>query len=81
MTPGAMRIVGAPWVGITAAIGVVALDQASKWWILEHVMRPPRVIELTGFFKDVEHSADRVVDDLDVAKVLRSKLAPTRFLA
>ena len=50
MTPGEMRIVGAPWVGITAAIGVVALDQASKWWILEHVMRPPRVIELTGFF-------------------------------
>lgn len=45
-----MRIVGAPRVGIAAAIGVMALDQASKWWILEHVMRPPRVIELTGFF-------------------------------
>ena len=45
-----MRTTGAPWVGIVAAIGVVALDQASKWWILEHVMRPPRVIELTGFF-------------------------------
>ena len=29
---------------------MVILDQASKWWILEHVMRPPRVIELTGFF-------------------------------
>jgi hypothetical protein len=43
--------------------------------------RNDRVVELTGFFKDVEHSADRVVDDLDVAKVLRSKLAPTRFLA
>ena len=36
-------------MGIAAAIGVMALDQASKWWILEHVMRPPKVIELTGF--------------------------------
>ena len=50
MTPGEIRIVRAPWVGISAAVGVIALDQASKWWILEQVMRPPRVIELTSFF-------------------------------
>jgi signal peptidase II len=50
MTPGAMRTGGATKVGIVAAILVVALDQTTKWWILEHVMRPPRVIELTGFF-------------------------------
>lgn len=29
---------------------VVLLDQASKYIILEQVMRPPRVIEVTGFF-------------------------------
>ncbi|MDP6785780.1 MAG: signal peptidase II [Rhodospirillales bacterium] len=50
MTRGAMRADGAAKVGIAVAILVVALDQASKWWMLEHVMRPPRVIELTGFF-------------------------------
>jgi len=26
------------------------LDQATKWWILNHVMYPPRVIPVTGFF-------------------------------
>ena len=26
------------------------LDQATKWWILNHVMEPPRVIPVTGFF-------------------------------
>ena len=50
MTLGAMRTGGASKVGILTAILVVALDQVSKWWMLEHVMRPPRVIELTGFF-------------------------------
>ena len=50
MSTGAKRTPGARWLGIAAAIGVVALDLASKWWVLEHVMRPPRVIELTGFF-------------------------------
>jgi signal peptidase II len=29
---------------------VLLLDQASKWMILEEVMRPPRVIEVSGFF-------------------------------
>ncbi|HJO97621.1 MAG: signal peptidase II [Rhodospirillales bacterium] len=50
MTPDATRTGSAPRVGIAAATLVVALDQASKWWMLDHVMRPPRVIELTGFF-------------------------------
>ena len=26
------------------------LDQATKWWILNHVMDPPQVIPVTGFF-------------------------------
>ena len=29
---------------------VLLLDQLSKWWIVDIVMRPPRVIEITGFF-------------------------------
>lgn len=29
------------------------LDQATKWWILEHVMKPPRAIEITSFFNVV----------------------------
>ena len=26
------------------------LDQATKWWVLNHVMNPPQVIPVTGFF-------------------------------
>ena len=29
---------------------IIVLDQASKWLILQVVMQPPRVIEITGFF-------------------------------
>lgn len=29
------------------------LDQVTKWWILEHVMTPPRTIEITPFFNVV----------------------------
>ena len=29
---------------------VLGLDQGTKWWILEIVMQPPRVIPLTSFF-------------------------------
>ncbi|KAF0113304.1 MAG: lspA, partial [Rhodospirillaceae bacterium] len=32
---------------------VLVLDQASKGWILVHVMVPPRVIEITPFFNVV----------------------------
>jgi signal peptidase II len=34
--------------GIAAA--VVCLDQLTKWWIVETVMKPPRAIEITPFF-------------------------------
>ncbi len=36
--------------GIGLAALVMALDQASKWWVVEVVMSPPRVIEITPFF-------------------------------
>jgi len=37
-------------LGITLALAVLVLDQASKWWILHQVMQPPRAIEVTSFF-------------------------------
>lgn len=37
-------------IGLWVASAVVLLDQASKAWILERVMLPPRVIEVTSFF-------------------------------
>ena len=37
-------------LGVAAALVVIVLDQLSKWWILDIVMRPPRAIEITPFF-------------------------------
>lgn len=37
-------------LGSLIALVIILVDQATKWWILEHVMRPPRVIPLTDFF-------------------------------
>ena len=36
--------------GGLAAAAIIALDQATKWWILSDVMSPPRRIPVTGFF-------------------------------
>ncbi len=45
-----MRLSPMFWPGVAVALVVAALDQASKWWILEVVMQPPRVIEITPYF-------------------------------
>ena len=38
-------------LGLIVAAAVVALDQLSKWWILDRVMQPiPHVVEVTPFF-------------------------------
>ncbi len=37
-------------LGLAIAVGVLALDQLTKWWILSVVMQPPRLIEVTPFF-------------------------------
>ena len=37
--------------GLVVAAIAMALDQLSKWWIITEVMSPPRVIEVTSFFK------------------------------
>ena len=36
--------------GLAVSVAVLAVDQLTKWWIVFHVMRPPRVIEVTPFF-------------------------------
>ncbi|GAB6052746.1 signal peptidase II [Magnetospira thiophila] len=36
--------------GLPLALLVLVLDQFSKWWIIERVMVPPRMIEVTSFF-------------------------------
>lgn len=36
--------------GLALSAITLILDQLSKWVILAHVMDPPRVIEVTGFF-------------------------------
>jgi signal peptidase II len=35
--------------GITAVFTCLS-DQATKWWVLESIMQPPRVIPVTSFF-------------------------------
>jgi signal peptidase II len=46
------RFLPAPILKVTLglAVLVIGLDQLSKWLILTQVMRPPRIIEVTGFF-------------------------------
>ena len=36
--------------GLGLALAIVVVDQISKWWIVERVMQPPRVIPITPFF-------------------------------
>ena len=36
--------------GLGIALIVFGLDQVTKYWILEHVMQPPQVLEVTPFF-------------------------------
>lgn len=37
-------------LGLLISLSWLILDQATKWWILEHVLAPPTVIPVTGFF-------------------------------
>jgi signal peptidase II len=37
------------WLTFLLALVAILLDQASKWWILAVVMRPPRLIDLAPF--------------------------------
>ena len=37
-------------LGLGLAFATMALDQLTKWWIVNFVMNPPSVIEVTPFF-------------------------------
>ena len=43
--PGRLRC-----LGLGLAFATMALDQLTKWWIVNFVMNPPSVIEVTPFF-------------------------------
>ena len=38
-------------LGLLISTLVILLDQASKFWIVQYVMVPPRIIEITPFFQ------------------------------
>ncbi len=38
------------WIGFGLAIATLLLDQLSKWWIVNFVMKPPAIIEVVSFF-------------------------------
>ena len=42
--------IGGVRLGLGLAATVMALAQATKWWIVDVVMQPPRVIPVTPFF-------------------------------
>ena len=48
-----MRAFWANWsirFGLTVAAVILVIDQISKWIIVDRVMQPPQIIEVTGFF-------------------------------
>ena len=45
-----MTITGMRQLGLALALLTMALDQISKWWIVNTVMNPPTVIPITPFF-------------------------------
>ena len=79
------RVLG---LGLGLALAVLALDQLTKWWILNEVMAPlPRVVEVTSFFNLVlVHnygvSFGMFADDADVTRwaLIAVALAVTGFL-
>lgn len=48
-SPSAVRPFSRLPIALVAAALVAVLDQASKWWIVEKLMQPPRIIHLTPF--------------------------------
>lgn len=45
-----MKVPGSRGLGLGLATLVLIVDQASKWWVINEVMNPPRVIPVTPFF-------------------------------
>ena len=53
MSFGIMQSYGPLRIGLGIAALVVALDQATKWWIIDVLMQPPRIIPVAPFFNIV----------------------------
>jgi signal peptidase II len=45
-----MKAFGGRWIGVGLAVLVLIVDQVTKWWVINEVMNPPRVIPVTPFF-------------------------------
>lgn len=45
-----MRLNAITRMGLGIALIVFGVDQATKWWVVEQIMRPPRLIPVTPFF-------------------------------
>ncbi len=53
MNDAATASAGPRKAGLLVGLAVLAADQASKWWIVNELMSPPRQIEITPFFNIV----------------------------
>jgi len=51
--PSLLQSYGSLRVGLGLAAVVGALDQATKWWIVDAFMQPPRIIPVAPFFNIV----------------------------
>ena len=45
-----MNAFGDRWIGVGLAVLALIVDQVTKWWVINEMMNPPRVIPVTPFF-------------------------------
>ena len=45
-----MKAFGDRWIGMGLALLALIVDQVTKWWVINEMMNPPRVIPVTPFF-------------------------------
>ena len=45
-----MKAFGGRWIGVGLAVLALIVDQGTKWWVINEMMNPPRVIPVTPFF-------------------------------
>jgi signal peptidase II len=45
-----MKAFGGRWIGVGLAVLALIVDQVTKWWVINEMMNPPRVIPVTPFF-------------------------------
>jgi signal peptidase II len=45
-----MKAFGGRWIGVGLAVLALIVDQVTKWWVINEMMNPPRIIPVTPFF-------------------------------